>query len=337
MLYTQRPMRRHTTTALLWILGVSALVLLVARGAPWIWPQLFPAGSAPTDAPALEAAPSSEYVSEVLSRFLAGWGQHLPPGDDVLELPPGRRSQELEAGLRQEPRLAGLQVYVTPADELHHSLRVFSGAQLLLQRRVRPWLPEVPVVPSGNRPALGLVVLLLDDVPLKRLGAWKTPLGLAIPPFAPHAARSARQASWDGKGVLALVDPGEDLVEQSRALQEAGGVLLLQPLPEGLDLRPWLTALAASQQFLLDGREGAGEELSRAAKAAGVEYQRLAGRLGPPDGRRVAWALTQRRGAGVVLAQVDDEGLTELEAFVEASRDVGFALVLPAEAIAGAP
>jgi hypothetical protein len=327
-------MRRHLTTLLLWGLGLASLALLLVRGVPWVWPKLFPGTPAAAEAPPDEAPPSPEYVAEVLSRFLAGWGQHLPPGDAVLELPPGRAPRELEDGLRREPRLGGLQIHVTAVDDLHFALRVFAGPRLLLHRRVRPWLPERPIVPSGNRPRLGAVVVLGDDDELlPRLGAWKAPLGLAMRPFAPHAARAARQASWDGKGVVALMDPDEDLIEQSRALREAGGVLLLEPLPEGLDPTAWLAALASSRQFLLDG---VGDEaLRRAAAAAGVDCQPLAGRLGEPDGRRVAWALTQRRGAGVVVVDATEGGLTELEAFVEASRDVGFALVLPAEALSG--
>ena len=328
-------MRRPLTTPLLWMLGGGVLVLLVVRGGPWIWPQLFPATTAPTEPAHGEEPPSPEYVAEVVSRFLAGWGEHLPPGDAVLELPPGRRPEDLQAGLRREPRLGGLQVYVTRADELHHSLRVFAASQLLLQRTVRSWLPERPVLSAEARPGLGLVVVLKSDGPLRRLGSWKTPLGIALPPFAPHAARSARQASWDGKEVLAVIDPADDLVMQSQALREAGGVLLLERLPDGADLKPWLTTLASSQQFLLDGRPGASEALEREAAAAGVAYQRLAGRLGPGQERRVIWARCQRRGGGVVVVDATAEGLVQLEAFVEASRDVGFDLTLPAEVLSG--
>lgn len=325
-------MRRQVTTPMLWALGTSVLVLLVVRGGPWLWPRLFPAAVVSVE-PAAEEAPSPEYVAEVLSRFLAGWGEHLPPGDVVLEMPPGRRPQELQAGLRGEPRLGGLQVYVTQADELHHELRIFAAERLLLQRRVRSWLPERPVVSAESPPLLGLVVVLTEDETLRRLGAWEAPLGIALPPFAPHAARSARQASWDGKGVLALLDPAEDLVAQSQALREAGGVLLLDPLGEGADRRAWLTTLSSTRQFLLDGRVSPSDGLAADAEAAGVPYQRVVGRLAAGQERRVVWALCLRRGGGVVVVDATDEGLGELEDFVEASRDVGFALALPAEVL----
>lgn len=324
-------MRRHVVTPLLWLFAVGALGLLVVRGVPWIWPQLFPADHVTAPPPAPDAAPSPEYVSEVLSRFLAGWGQHLPSGAVVLELPPGRRPVELQAGLRREPRLAGLEIYVTAADELHHTLRVFSGPTLLLERSVRPWLPERPIVSSSDRPELGVVVLLEDEAHLRRLGGWKAPLALAIPPFAPHAARSARQASWDGKGVVVVLDPAEDLSEQSRALSEASIVLLRDPLPEGLDLPAWLTVLASQRLALLDGRPGSRASLEQAAHAQGVPWLPVAGALSDAGERRVVWARTQRRGGGIVLADASDEGLRELESFIEASRDVGFSLVLPAE------
>jgi hypothetical protein len=327
-------MRRHTTTILLWTLAVCGLAVLVVRGAPWIWPQLFPA-DANEVAESAEEAPSPEYVSEVLSRFLAGWGEHLPSDEDVIELPPGRRPQELEAGLRREPRLGGLEVYVTQSDELHHSLRVFSGGELLLRRVVRPWLPDRPVLPVGNAPRIGVVTLLDDADAVRRLGAWKSPLALGMSPFAPHAAKSARQASWDGKGVVAVLDLTEELVEQSQALVEAGGVLLPAALAEGVDPAALLASLASSRQFLLDGSPERQPRLAEAAAEAGVPYLRVAGRLGEGEDRRVTWALTQRRKRGVVLVDATDEGLSALEEFIEASRDVGFVFVLPTELLPG--
>ncbi len=311
-------MRSGFRSLLLWSLAVGVLTALVLRVGPWLWPRLFPGPVEPVAA-AQDEAPSSEYVAEVLSRFLAGWGEHLPPDGQPLVLPQGKHPKDLQAGLRIEPRLAGLEIYVTARDDLDSRLRVFSGPTLLLVRDVRPWLPDVPVVSQSRPPPLGVVVHLPEDAAVGRqIGQWRTPLSLALPAFAPHTAKAARQAAWDGKGVVIALAADEPLIEQSRAVPEASAVLLDFEVPD--ETGPWLSSLASLDLVLLDARPEAGDGLAERAKEAGVVVLRV----GDLSDRSLSWNLAVRRGYGVVLATVAERDA--LEGFVEASRDAGFDL-----------
>ena len=311
-------MRSTLRSLFLPLLALAALTLLVLRVGPWLWPQLFPGPAEPP--PAGEVPPPSpEFVAEVLSRFLAGWGEHLPPDGEPIVLPQGRRAEDLQAGLRLEPRLEGLEVYVTARDDLDSRLRVFAGPQLLLLRDVRPWLPDVPVVSPVDPPTIGVIVRLNEDAAVGRqVGQWRTPLSLALPAFAAHTAKAARQASWDGKGVVIALQPDAPLLDQIRAVPEASGVLLdFEPSDP---VEPWLAALAARDLALLDARPRAGEGLVDGAKKAGVQLLRV----GDFAERSLTWNLAVRRGYGVVLAEPGEQA--SLEEFVEASRAAGFDL-----------
>lgn len=325
---------RHGLTAGLWLASLLLLVLLVARGGPWLWPRLFPAPADevhtpdPTDS-ALEPA----LVAEVVHRTLVTLGAPGDGGDTLIELPQGASARDLELALRDAPGLAGAEIYVTPVDDLLWRLRVLQQGQLLHRSDVRPWLPARPQVSGTDPPELGFVVLFeqADDAGVRGVAGWKAPLALGLPPFAPHAVKSARQAAWSSKGVVVLADPAIDLEEQLLAAPEAGAVLLRQPLPGGVDPRAWLEPVDRFGLVLLDGLPGDSAALRRAAEELDVGCARLATHLGGPEGEVLGRNLAVRRGHGIITVDGTGEGLALLEAFIEDARADGYAIRFPVE------
>jgi len=317
---------RHAFTVGLWVASIVLLGLLLVRGGPWLWPRLFPA---PPDPVSTESTtvPDAAELAERLSRFGAGWGA---PGDAaLLELPKGRTPRELQDDLRADPRFAGLEIYVTRADDLAWTLRLFGGGQELLQRPVRPWLPDRPTVPDPP-PKLGFVVVVEqpDEDAARRLGRWDVPLAAALPPFDAQTMKAARQLAWEQKDVVLHAESDAPMEEQLAAVPQASGVLLLGDPPAGA----WLAAIAGADAFLLDGRDGPDAELRAAAAAAGVRWMRPAGALKDPHGAKLSRNRTVRGGRGVLLASGDEAGLAALEEFVTTAREDGYELVFPAEA-----
>lgn len=325
---------RYGLTAGLWLASLLLLVLLVARGGPWLWPRLFPAPD-PEEADTQGGVDALEpaLVAEVVQRTLATLGAPGDGSDTLIELPQGAAARDLELALRAEPRLDGAEVYVTPVDDLLWRLRILERGRLLHLRDVRPWLPERPQVSRTDPPELGIVVLFEqpDDPAVRGVGGWKAPLALGLPPFAPHAVKSARQAAWSSKGVVVLVDPGQDLEEQLLAAPEAGAVLLRQPLPAGMDPSEWLAPAHQLGLVLLDGSPGDTVALRRAADELGVACARLAAHLGRPEAEVLARNLAVRRGHGIVTVDGTVEGLALLEEFIADARADGYEIRFPVE------
>jgi len=253
---------------------------------------------------------------------------------DTIYLPEGHRPQELQDTLREREPLSELEVYVTRVDDLLFRLRIFSGPNLLLQRDVLPWLPERPSVSGVDPPETAFVVILgnQESPVLEEVCSLRAPLAIALPPFAAHAVKSMRFASRCNKGVLLLLDPGDDVAAQLAAAPEASGVVLESQLGEDVALESWLEPLAESGVFLLDGRpSGSLPSLEASAKALGIPYLRRSGHLRRVSDLVFARNLTVRRGYGFVSADGEEETLDLLRDFIESARDDGYNLLFPGE------
>jgi hypothetical protein len=330
---------RRSSELALWVVVLVLLALLVGRGGPWLWPHLFPSpgggdgGEEPATTSAAGEPLSPVEVAEVVHRTLVTLGLPGEGSASTIELPRGASARELELALRADPRLADAEVYVTRVDDLLWRLRVIQRGEVLLKRDVRPWLPERPVVSGSDPPELGLVVVFrqADEARVREVGRWKSPVALAMDPYAAHAVKSARQATWSSKEVVALVDPAQDLAEQLASAPDAAAVLLEGALPEEIDPAVWLDPLVELRLALIDARTGEPGELRRAAWEAGIPYLRRAGDLGEPGGAVLARNRSVRRGYGVITADGTEAGLAALEAFVEQARADGYSIVFPAE------
>jgi hypothetical protein len=333
---------RHTFTAGLWLISAVLLCLGLVRVGPLLWANVFPGIGEPSlaedgelvQASAAQSSTTPEQAAEALHRVLSNWGVSNAPEPDRIYLPPDRRPGELQDTLRQLESLASLEVYVTRVDDLLFRLRIYSGAVLLLQRDVFPFLPERPTVTSVDPPEVGVVVVLDDEESdvLSRLCAWRSPLAIVLPPFAAHGVKSMRLASRCSKGVLLLLDPEDDVSDQLASAPEASGVLLLEDLEESLDLSRWMGPLARSNVFLLDGRpSGSLPSLKAAARTSGLRYLRRAGHLEKHSDLILARNLTVRRGYGLVSVHGDENGIALLETFLEGARDDGYNLLFPGE------
>lgn len=327
---------RLRVTIGLWLVALLLLGLLVARGGPWLWPRLFPAPGGPgheerRTAPAGALEPP--LVAETVHRTLASLGTPPDAAGDSIHLPQGAGARDLELALRAEPVLASAEVYVTPVDDLLWRLRIIERGRLLMIRDVLPWLPERPAFPASDPPEIGIVVLFRgeDDAGVLDVSGWRSPLALGLPPFATHAVRSARQAAWSNKGVVALVDPATDLGEQVQASPDAGAVLLESDLPVGTDLVAWLAPLDDAGLALIDARAGDPAPLRRAAADRGVSCVRLAARLDRDGGDTLARNLAVRWGHALVAVDGSEKGLAALERFVESVRQDGYSILFPSE------
>lgn len=325
------------TTAFLWFLGAAGLTVAVARVAPWAWQHLFPVPGtteAATSTPAPEVnLPTPALVAEIVHRTLVTLGAPGDGGDDLLELPRGASARRLQDALRAHDGLSDCEVYVTKVDDLVWRLRVIGEQDLLLTREVRPWLPERPVVSGADPPELGFIFLLeeRDDARLRGLGRWKSPLAVGLRPYASHAVASSRQAAWDSKEVALVLSEGEDVAEQLAAAPDAQVALLAHELPAGVDPASWLAPLGARDVALIDGRSADPTALRGAAEAAGIGYLRLAAHLGDDGGEVLARNLAVRRGYGIVTVDATDEGTAAAEAFIEAAKADGYAILFPVE------
>jgi hypothetical protein len=334
---------RHTFTLGLWLLSAAVLCLAMVRLGPWLWVNLFPGAeeTIPVEdeqfagaSAAASNASSSEQAAEALHRVLSNWGVGNAPEPERIYLPQGRRPGELQDTLRGLDSLSKLEVYVTRVDDLLFRLRIYSGARLLLQRDVFPFLPERPSVTGVDPPEASVLVLLGEEESdvLDRICSWRSPLAIVLPPFAAHAVKSMRFASRCSKGVVLLLDPEDDVSEQLASAPEASGVLLVDELEDSLDLNRWLRPFVSFNVFLVDGRpSGSLPSIEGPARSLGLRYVRWAGQLQQDSDLILARNLTVRRGYGLVSARGDDEGMRLLETFLEDARDDGYNLLFPAE------
>ncbi len=327
---------RHLFSVGLWVATTLVLALGVVRGGPWLWERIFP-GPRELGVEAQEADEDGllnpERVAEELHRLLASWGAEPGPEVETVYLPQGRTPSDLQDALRRRPPLAEAQVYVTEIDELTHRLRVFRGRDAMLNRRVRTWLPERPVVSSTAPPRLAVIPILRSGEmrELRRVLRWKSPLAVGLHPFDPAAVKARREASWASKGVVLVVDPKDELEAQLEAVPEASGVLLEEDLPEGLDVGEWAAQLANADTFFLDGRSRPGGKLVAALEQYRVEVVSRSAHLGSVEAATVARNLTVRRGRGIVTVDLNPDGVADLQAFIETAEEDGFSLVLPSE------
>jgi hypothetical protein len=328
---------RHTMTILIWTLVMGGIALFAFKGLPWLWPRLFPvpaSDSALAGQDGTEAL-SAELAMEVLRRTLAGLGATGEEEGRGIELPQGRSGRDLELALRADPRLDGSEIYVTRVNDLSHRVRVFDGKQLLLQEDIRPWLPERPVVSTVDPPELGLVVVFRNenDPAVGEISRWRAPVALSIPPDAPHTVRTARRASWSSKGVVVLVDPTRELIEQAGAAEDASGILLEELPPRGTDLAAWLGPLVEDDLFVLDGSGAEGNALQSAAQSLGLDYVRRAAQLRAqePTSAILARNLAVRRGYGLVTLEGNEVDIEYAAEFVSQAREEGYALRFPVE------
>jgi len=334
-------MAGQRTTLFLWTLGIVTVGLAVARGGPLAWEHLFPPPSAGDTVAEAGSFPGAERVMEVVHRTLATLGTPPEGGEELLLLPKGASPRGLQDSLRAEEPLAGCEVYVTQVDDLLWRLRVFGGGEPILQRDVRPWLPERPVVGGTDPPELAFVVLFdeRNDEQLRAVGRWKSPLAIGLSPFAPHAIASARQAAWDSKAVAIVLDPTTDLAEQLDAAPDATVALLSSQIPEGVGLAGWIAPLTGRGVALVDGRSASPELLRAAADGASVPYLRRAGHLVGSEAEAEVLALNRTvvRGHGIVTVDGTAEGVDRLERFIDAAKADGYRIVFPAELLRDSP
>lgn len=316
-------MSRLATTIALWAAGALLVAVALFEGGPRIWDSLFPGPAAPARSAEPRVELSEVQATEAVHRFLATWGQHAQPGA-TLELAEGRSPAELQRGLRGLSEFEGLEVYVTPRDDLYSTLRVLDGSRTVLQQVVRPWLPERPAVPP-EAPALGFLVFVreADEEVVRRLGRWRSPLAIAVPPFAAHALRVARQATIDRQGVWVIADPAVPLAEQIEAVPGAAGVVV--EAEAGAEPDKWLAGARATP--VLDASSGG----RWATAGASALILRRVGAVEEPGFGPTARALAIRRRGGLVTAEGNDAAIAELEGFVETTREDGYRLRLPSE------
>jgi hypothetical protein len=280
-------------------------------------------------------------ASEALHRALAVLGAEAIGGDEPIALPRGVHAEELRDVLRKDARLAGAEVYTTTAGPLLDRLRVFDGPKLLIQKDLRPWLTERPMVSAKDPPEVGLVVRFpaADEVALKELCDWRAPLAVAVPPFAPHTMRTVREVARAAKEVLLEIDARDDLAEQLAAVPEASGVLVLSDPPAEERLGAWLGPLRARDLFVLDGsaaKAGAGVDAGgggggHRAPSSTVPWLAVAARMGDEQAPVLARNLAVRQGHAIVLADASGGARAALAPFVATLRDDGYALLLPGE------
>lgn len=327
-------MAGERTTVMLWVLGAAVVAGAAARVGPVAWQHLFPPPTAADVAPATGELPGPERVVEVVHRTLATLGTPPEGGGPMLLLPRGASPRALQDALRGEEPLADCEVYVTQVDDLLWRLRVFGGGESILERAVRPWLPDRPVV-GGDPPELAFLVLFPErsDEQLRTVGRWKSPLAIGISPFAPHAIASARQAAWDSKAVAVVLDPATDLVEQLDAAPDATVALLVSELAAGTDEVAWVRPMAGRGVTLVDGRQAPPAKLRAAAQETRVPYLRRAGHLAGDAAEAEVLALNRAvvRGYGVVTVAGTADGVARLERFIEAAKQDGYPIVFPAE------
>ncbi len=335
-------MRRSAASAGLGVALVAGLVWALWSCAPWLWPRLFPTPVGPAEQ-GISASLSAAVVERAFDQALVAGGGELPPrppgeGSLVVALPRGMQPAQLQATLREDPRLATASIYMTRADDLLWRLRVFDGPKLVLQQDVRPWMSVSPPHPLGNPPEL---VVLLDarggeDVWVRRVLGWRSPVAVILQPFTPSTLRRADEAARAAREVVVAVDGAEPLAAQLEAVPHAAAVLIESELPGELDRDVWLALLAHEQLVLIDGCPQGCVSVDEAARA-GVGRLRVAGRLSADDAEGLAEValvrnLAVQRGYGVVLTEATREGARRIEGLLDAAKADGVDVVLPAEA-----
>jgi hypothetical protein len=331
---------RHTLRLLVWTLVLGGVAMFAFKGLPWLWPQLFPVPDPPSSAALGDSVDarsdlSPELAMEVLRRTLASLGATGEEAGRGIELPQGRSGRDLELALRADPRLGGCEIYVTRVDDLMQRVRIFNEKTLLLQEDIQPWLPERPIVSTVDPPELGIIVIFRggNAGSVGEVVRWRAPVALAIPPDAPHTVRTARRASWSSKGVVILVHPDRDLVEQTAAAEDASGILVEELPPPGTDLREWLKPLQPDDLFVLDASGAEGLALQQAAAVLGLDYVKRAAHLDPGDAASAVLArnLSVRRGYGLVTVEGRPADIEFAAVFVNEARSEGYALRFPVE------
>ncbi len=335
-------MRRSVVSLGLGVVLIAGLGWATWTGAPWLWPRLFPT---PGDTPAevTDASLSLEDVERAFDQALIAGGGELPlrPGGTelpVVALPRGMNPGALQSALRQDPRLSAASIYVTRADDLLWRLRVFDGAQLVLERDVRPWMSPKPPHPPGNAPEL--VVLLDgrsgDDAWVRRILGWRSPVAVVLQPFAPKTLRRADEAARASREVVAAIETSEPLADQLAAVPHAAAVLIEGELPPEVDPSAWLGLLAKDQLVLIDACSEGCIDAAGAARA-GVPRLRVAGRLTADEAEGVAEValvrnLAVQRGYGVVLTDASKAGARRVEQLLDDAKGDGVEIVFAAEA-----
>ncbi len=332
---------RKLLPALLVAAVAAGFAFAATRAIPLLWVRLFPTPAPVVQAPAAPA-PDRETVSLALDQAVVAGGGELPPkradGDaGTVPLPRGLSPRDLESALRADPRLEGTSIYVTRADALLWSLRVFAGPELLLKRELRPWLPASPPHPPSNPPELVVLVDLRgvgDGDPVLR---WTGPLAVVLEPFVPSTLRRARDAAKASHAVVGALRPDEPLHEQIQAIPHISAVLVEAPLPPGIALDAFLGPLAESGLTLVDACPRGCFE-ARDVQSAGVPLLRLATRLGGDgpaggDGElALARNLAVQWGYGLVLADPSSEGLERTERLLDGGKADGLRVVFVEEA-----
>ena len=154
-------------------------------------------------------------------------------------------------------------------------------------------------------------------------------MAVALPAFSPRSMRAAGKAIKAGKDVLVELDPEQALDDQLRALPGVTGVLVTGPLTEAVEAA-LSSALESRDLFLLDARPDA---LGDAEEPRDDRVLRLprAAHLGTDEAAVVGRNLAIRWGHGVVTADAAPAGARRAEAFIEAAREDGYIVRLPAE------
>lgn len=324
-------MGRHGFTVALWVVTALIVGLLAVQGIPWLWPRLFPRpGEGLTEAVEVAGteAPSVQEVGEVVDRLVASWGAELGGPEEPLSLPRGRSPRELQDALRGVDALGTTTLYVTDTGPFTHRLRVFHGADLLLLRDLRRWMPDRPAVRADNPPELGIVFRFVADEPATfgRVLKWKSPMAVALPPFGPESLRAAGKAVKAGKDVIVEVDPTQDIAEQVAALPGVTGVLVTAPFVDAAGEATLIASLDRRDLFLLDGRpEGEAD-----VDAGPLRLERAA-HLDGPEAGVFGRNLAVRWGHAIITVDAAGDGPQLAEEFIEIAKEDGYLVRLPVE------
>lgn len=329
------PVRR--AVGLFVLVGVSAAFLGLGGKTlvPWLWVRLFPTPPAPVADPS--TGPALAAVQTALDQTVVAAGGELPPRPGsgeaaVVPLPKGLSPRDLEQRLREDPRLEGADVYVTRADALLWTLRVFAGPTLILRRELRPWLPASPPHPPGNPPELAVLVDLrahpdgADDL------RWASPFGVVLEPFAPATLRLAEEAAKRSRSVVVGLRTDEPVADQLQAVPHASAALVEAPFEDGL-----LGPVGEALMTLVDACPRGCVDVA-AAQAAKVPVLRVATTLAREDGPGVdaehalARNLAVQWGYGLVVTPGTKEGRARAADLIEAAKDDGLPVVFVEEA-----
>jgi len=362
------------------LLGVGAVVI------PWGWERAFPTADAPDASPPAETLDSAaiESVNERLADVLSTLGvtpeaiessheEERQTGDHAwtftrttVDLPQQTSQDELDIAFARWP--SNVEAFVTRADELTWSVRVYSGKYPVHQLVLRQPLDPDPAVDPATPPRLAVVLTGVGarSADVEQLINLPVPLTLALLPYRSHSLRYATDAARAAKEVavhLVFDEPltsralsgmsippplsvtmgqaafANRLVDDLDAIPHTSGAVLASGTPTPGDYGSMEVLVDALQQrdlYLMDHEPVDRGVALQVAHRASVPASNATTVLGV-DAESVLRLrnLAVRRGEAIAVAPVTEGTGDSLAQFVADRLDEGYQLVFASELVAG--